>query len=138
MKEKCIIAFMILVSSIKAQDTTHIINAPHGGILKNIQSYKIEAVESYGCVSIYVYDDALKPIPNKGISGEILFFYNNDAGINVALIPKLNNSFVAEVLNSDYYYYTVNLKVNNNTIKAKFNNLTGLADRKSEKIKPNK
>lgn len=137
MKEKIIIALIVLVSTIKAQDTTNSIN-PHGGILKTIQNYKIEVVESYGCVSVYVYDATLKSISNRGITGEILFVYDNDASLNAKLKPVGNDGFIAEVLNSNYYYYTVHLKIHGKIIKSKFDNISGLADTDAHKIVPSK
>lgn len=133
MKTKLIIAFILLVTSGKAQDTINYISGPHGGLLKTVENYKIETINSYGCITAYLFDVGLKAIPNKFISGTIMFFYSNGASLNNYLIPTGSDSFTADVSNTDYYYYIIHLKVDGKSISTRFNNLTGIAEMETKK-----
>ena len=132
MKTKLIIAFIVLVTSAKAQDTINYITGPHGGLLKTVENYKIETINSYGCITAYLFDVGLKAIPNKFISGTIMFFYSNGASLNNYLIPTGSDSFTADVSNTDYYYYIIHFKINEKIISARFNNLSGIAEKETK------
>ena len=82
MKSLIFMAFIVLITSAKAQDTINNMSGPHGGLLKKVGNYKIETINSYGCITAYLFDGSLKLIPNKIISGTILFFYGNGASLN--------------------------------------------------------
>ena len=70
MKTKIIIAFIVLITSAKAQDTIQYVSGPHGGLLKTVENYKIETINSYGCITAYLFESTLTVIPNKFISLE--------------------------------------------------------------------
>jgi hypothetical protein len=127
MKTKIIIAFIILIASAKAQDSSNYITGPHGGLLKNAENYKIEVINTFGCITAYLYDDTLIAIPNKFISGNIMFFFNNGVSLNNYLIPYGTDGFTVDVSNSNYYYYTIHFKVANKIINSRFENYSGLA-----------
>ena len=129
MKTKIIIAFIVLVTSAKAQDTTSYVSGPHGGLLKSVENYKIEVINTYGCITAYLFDKTLKAIPNKFISGSIMFFFNNDVSLNKYLIPNGTDGFTADVSSADYYYYTIRFEVNKKIISTRFDNLSGIAEK---------
>lgn len=135
MKTKIIIAFIVLVTGAKAQDTISYVSGPHGGLLKTVENYKIETISSYGCITTYLFDGNLKAIPNKFISGTIIFFYGNDASLNNYLIPSGMDAFTADVSNTDYYYYVIHLKVAGKLISTRFDNFSGIAEKETKKIK---
>ncbi len=134
MKTKIIIAFIILVTSIKAQDTTSYVTGPHGGLLKNVENYKVEVINTYGCITAYLFDSTVMLIPNKFISGSIMFFYNNDMHLNKYLIPNGTDGFTVDVASADYYYYVIHFKVNEKTISTRFENFAGLADKEKKEV----
>ena len=129
MKTNIIIALIFLVAGVKAQDTLNYVTGPHGGLLKTVDEYKIETINTYGCITAYVFDGKLTFIPNKFMSGSILFFYSNGASLNNYLIPSGTDGFTADVANINYYYYTIHFKVNGKTISTRFDNYLGIADK---------
>lgn len=129
MKTTLLIACIALATSVKAQDTTTAVSGPHGGLLKTVENYKIETINSYGCVTAYLFDAGLTPIPNKSVSGEALFFYNNGASLNKYLIPSGTDAFMVDVLDLNYYYYTIQFNVNEKMISTRFDNFLGIANK---------
>lgn len=133
MKTKIIIALIVIITSAKAQDTINFASGPHGGLLKSVENYKIETINSYGCITAYLFDGSLKIIQNKFASGTIMFFYNNGASLNNYLIPSGTDSFTADVSNNDYYYYMIHFKVNGKMISTRFDNLYKIAEKEIKK-----
>lgn len=133
MKTKIIIALIMITTSVKAQDTNSFVNGPHGGELKTVENYKIETVNTYGCITAYVFDGGLTLLPNKFISGSIMFYYNNGGSLNNYLIPTGNDSFTADVSNIGYYYYIIQFKVNKKVISTRFDNLSGIVENENKK-----
>lgn len=133
MKTTIIIACIAFATSAQAQDTTTAVSGPHGGLLKTVENYKIETLNSYGCITAYLFDRNLTSIPNKSVSGDAMFFYNNGVSLNKFLIPSGTDAFTTDVLNLDYYYYTVQFKVNEKMISAKFDNFLGIAIKENSK-----
>jgi hypothetical protein len=135
MKTKILIALIVLATSAKAQDSTSYVSGPHGGILKTVENYKIETINSYGCITAYVFKGTLKAIPNKFISGTIMFFYDNGASLNQYLIPSGTDGFTADVANTNYYYYNIQFKIDGKLISLRFENLSGIAEMEIKKTK---
>lgn len=135
MKTIMTIVFAMTMNHAQAQDTLSNISGPHGGRLKSVQNYKIEMLGSYRRVITYLFDKDLKPISNKGINGNVLFFYADNASLNVKLKPYETNGFYAEISAIDYFYCIVNLNVYGNTISSKFDNLSQLAEKDKKKLK---
>ena len=133
MKTKIIIAFIVFAVSGKAQDSTNGVSGPHGGLLKTVENYKIETINSYDCVTAYLFDKTLNVIPNKFISGTIMFFYNNEARLNNYLVPSGQDSFTADVPNIYYSYYIIRFNVNGKFISGRFNGSSGLVERDNKK-----
>lgn len=134
MKIKIIIAFIVLIASAKAQDTINYLSGPHGGLLKSVENYKIETINTYGCITAYLFDGTLTLIPNKFVSGNITFFYNNGASLNNNLVLTGTDSFTADVANINYQYYIIYFKVNEQYISTRFNNYLGIAEIENKKI----
>jgi hypothetical protein len=135
MKTIMTIVLAMTMYNVHAQDTISNVSGPHGGKLKAVQNYKIEMLGSYRRVITYLYDKDLKPISNKGINGNILFFYNDNASLNIKLKSYEDNGFYAEVSAIDYFYCIVNLTVYGKTISSKFDNLSQLAEKDKKKLK---
>ena len=122
MKTKIMIAFIVLITSAKAQDSINYVTGPHGGLLKSVDNYKIEVINRYGCISAFLYDSGLKIIPNKYITGSILFFFENEVSLNKYLIPEGVDGFSVDISNANYYYYIIQFKLNEKRIATRFNN----------------
>jgi hypothetical protein len=135
MKTIITIIFAIVIYSAQGQDTLSNVSGPHGGRLKLVQNYNVEVLGSYRRVITYLFDKDLKPISNKGINGSILFFYADNASLNVKLKPYETNGFYAEVSAVDYFYCVVNLTIYGKTISSKFDNLSDLAKKEKKELK---
>lgn len=129
MKSIVSFVFTFILASAIAQDTLTQISGPHGGKLNYTQGFKIEMLGSHNIVFTYLYDKNLNPISNKGITGNVMFFYLGNANLNVRLKAYESNGFAAEVPALDYYYCTVNFNIYGKYISTKFNNLSELAEK---------
>lgn len=126
MKTKIIIAFIVLITSVKAQDTTSYVNGPHGGLLKTVENYKIEFIYTFDCITTYLFDVDFNVIPNKFIVGSITFFYNKEVSLHKYLIPSGTDSFRADVPSANYNYCIMDFKINQKSIRVKFDNFSGI------------
>ncbi|MEI8137726.1 MAG: hypothetical protein WCH21_10420 [Bacteroidota bacterium] len=133
MKTIVIIAFAIFASNIKAQEPIKNIGGPHGGTMKSEQNYKIEMLPSYKQILVYLYDKDVKPIANKGINGEVLFFYGEDVSLNMKLKACEDDGFIAEVAAPNYFYCVVKFNINGKTITTKFENQLELVEKEEKK-----
>ncbi len=133
MKTKIIIALIVIIVSVKAQDTINPVSGPHGGLLKSVENYKIETINSYGCITAYLFDGSLTLIQNKFISGSIMFYYINGVSLNNYLIPSGTDSFTVDVSNINYFYYIIHLKVNGKYISTRFDNFSGIAEKENKR-----
>jgi hypothetical protein len=129
MKTKIMIAFIVLVTSAKAQDTTTYVSGPHGGLLKTIENYKIEFISTYDCITTYLFDVDFIAIPNKFIEGSIMFFYNNEVSLYKYLIPSGKYSLNADAPGASYNYCLMDFTINHKSIKIRFDNFSGIAQK---------
>ena len=123
------IAFIVLVTSAKAQDTTTYVSGPHGGLLKTIENYKIEFISTYDCITTYLFDVDFIAIPNKFIEGSIMFFYNNEVSLYKYLIPSGKYSLNADAPGASYNYCLMDFTINHKSIKIRFDNFSGIAQK---------
>ena len=126
------IALSIVISNIKAQDTIKKVVGPHGGSIKHVENYNLEILNAYNSVLTYLYDKGLSPISNKGINGDIMFIYADNASLNVKLKAIESNGFIAEITNQDYFYFVINLNISGKFISAKFDNFSRLAKKQKK------
>lgn len=70
---------------------------PHGGIVKKAEGFYIE-MENNPDTTFFAYllNKKLKTISNKGISGEVKFFFPDSTALNVELKPAPGNAFTAK------------------------------------------
>jgi hypothetical protein len=135
MKIKIIIAFIVLITSARAQDTINYVTGPHGGLLKSVENYRVEVINTYGCITAYLFNSSLTIIPNKYLSGTIMFYFDNNVTLNKYLIPEGTDGFSVDVSNANYYYYVIQFRQNEKTITTRFNNAWSLADINPKDIK---
>lgn len=131
MKTKIIIAFIVITTSLKAQDPTLYISGPHGGLLKTVENYKIEFIPAFDCITTYLFDTDFKVIPNKFITGSIMFFYTNEGSLHKYLLPNGTDSFSADVPNANYNYCIMDFKINEKSIRVKFDGFLGIAKKEN-------
>ena len=132
MKTILLLISFFLFTNLKAQDSTFNIGKTHGGVLKAVGDYKIEVLNSYKSITIYISDKNDKSIANKDITGMVSFYYNHDASLEKKLIPSEKDCFVAEVSNLNYYYCVVRLSIQGKPIAAKFFNISGIAEKTNQ------
>jgi len=132
MKTVLLLISFVFLTSLKAQDSTYSIGKTHGGVLKTVGDYKIEVLNSYKSVTVYISDKNNKKIANKGIEGMVSFYYTHDASLDKKLIPTDEDCFIAEVSNLNYYYCVVRLSIRGKVISTKFFNISGIAEKTDE------
>ncbi len=129
MKTALLLISFIFFTSLKAQDTTYSTGKTHGGVLKTVGDYKIEVLNSYKSVTVYISDKNNKKIANKDIEGMVSFYYTHDASLDKKLIATDEDCFIAEVSNLNYYYCVVRLSIRGKAVWAKFFNISGIAEK---------
>lgn len=131
MKTKLIIALFILTASIKAQDSALNVTGPHGGLVKTVENYNIEFTHTFDCITTYLFDTDFKVIPNTFISGSAMFFFNNSVSLHKYLIPSGTDSFSVDVPNASYNYCLLDFKINQKSIRVKFDNYLGIVKKEN-------
>ncbi len=133
MRTAIIIAFVILSLGLDGQVSDRGGSGPHGGLLNFTPYYKIEMTSSNGCLIAYLYDKDMTPISNKGISGEILLVYSDNASISKKLNLYEGDGLMIEEASPYYIYCVLTLNISGKMITSKFINQYGLADKQSKK-----
>lgn len=132
MKTLLFLVSFVFFTGLKAQDSTYSIGKMHGGVLKTVGDYKIEVLNSYKSVTVYIFDKNNKTVANKDITGMVSFYYTHDASLDKKLIPSEEDCFIAEVSNLNYYYCVVRLSIHGKAVSAKFFNIAGIAEKKKK------
>lgn len=71
---------------------------PNGGAIKTAEGYFIELKNNPDTTFVtYLLDKKLKTISNKGISGEVKFFFPDSTALDVPLRPVSGNGFAARI-----------------------------------------
>jgi hypothetical protein len=129
MKTVLIIALSIITICTKAQEKNIIQIGPKGGVVKTIQNYNIEFLNSVSVIYVYLYDKSLNEVSNNGVLSEIVFCYPYDECLNKPLTTLGKNGFTVSVANHHFDYCDITLIINGIPIKAKFNNSTTIAEK---------
>ncbi len=66
------VLFVCLTYGIKAQEA---LTGPHGGRMKIAQGFRVEVVGCENYIEIYIFNEALEPLFNNGITGDVTFFH---------------------------------------------------------------
>lgn len=117
----CIILLTILLGMSRASEAQDPSSAPHGGMLKLAGYYKVELVDCYEYVEVYLYELDLCPVLNSGLSGQIDFHYINGDAATSRLYPYGVDAFTAEVKQHCYTSCSLSLHGVGAAIKAEFN-----------------
>lgn len=114
-------AFLSLCGfSLSAQKDS--LRGPHNGAVAIIGEYRLEATGCDEYLEVYVYDKYMEPMLNFGISGEVLFFKNDNASTGSKLVMYGNDGFTAKFPEYYFPYYKVSVKIQSVTYTAKFRN----------------
>lgn len=128
MKTLIIIALSIITININAQEKNIIQIGPKGGVVKTVQNYNIEMLNSVSIIYVYLYDKSLNAVSNDGVLSEIIFCYPYDECLNKPLNMLGKNGFSVNVANPRFDYCDITLIINGIPVKAKFNNSTNIAE----------
>ncbi len=129
MKTLLIIALSIITIHTKAQEKKIMQIGPKGGVVKTVQNYNIEMLNSVSIIYVYLYDKSLNAVSNDGVISEIMFCYPYDECLNKSLKILGKNGFSVNVANPQFDYCDITLIINGRPIKAKFNNSTTIAEK---------
>jgi hypothetical protein len=129
MKSILVMALSFVLLQAKAQENNVVRTGPNGGLLKSVQNYNIEMLQSISSVNVYVYDKSLNPLSNNGILAEIIFCYAHDVCLNKSLIADNRNGFFVTITNSQFDYCDIHLFIDGKEIQVKFNNSTCIAEK---------
>ncbi len=100
------------------------VNPPHGGMIKSSGKYHIEMVvnllQKDDKVSVYLLDKKGKILPNKDVTGTIMFMSKDNAEVEVQLVAKGDDHFVTQLKDTKPFTAMVSLKVKGKTVNASF------------------
>ena len=91
-----------------------------------------EFIYNFNCITTYLYDVDFKVIPNKFLSGSIMFYFDNEVSLHKDLVSNGIDGFIVDVPNTHYNYCLIDLKINQKVIKAKFDNITDIATKEKK------
>ncbi len=101
-------------------DTYQSPSGPHGGDVKQAENFNIEMKASFPSIYVYLLDQKLKPINNKGITCEIKFFFPDDTSTDLELKPFQDDGFIMESSKIVYNFCIVTFNVFGKSVSAKF------------------
>lgn len=110
------IILLCLPAGVKAQ-------SPHGGQLKIVEAYRMEAVNCAGYLEIYLYTLDRQPVRNRGFSGHVDFHYPDSSCATAPLYLYSNDSFTAEAKDGSYVSCDVFIFSRGLSLHAKFADL---------------
>lgn len=129
MKALLMIALSMIIITTKAQEKNIIQIGPKGGIVKTVQNYNIEMLNTVSVIYVYLYDKSLNAVSNNGVLSEIIFCYPYDECLNKPLNILGKNGFSVNVANQRFDYCDITLIINGIPVKAKFMNSTNIAEK---------
>lgn len=113
-----VIAFVAWIGSNAATDP----EGPHGGRVKAVAEYRVEAGYNATNIFAYLYDRAMNQIPNEGITCTAVFDFPNKEVGNLDLIPYGKYGFQATLIDRDYAACTITFIKDRDTISARYEN----------------
>jgi hypothetical protein len=103
---------------------------PHGGIVKSAEGYYIE-MKNNPDTSFFAYllDKKQMTISNKGVSGQVKFFFSDNTAMDVQLKPAAENSFTARIT-PGFYACKITFHVLGKDVSALFEKQNQIAEQK--------
>lgn len=118
------LTFLVAGSTISySQTENHTHKSVHGGVVQEAGNYHIEMVKGQDSISFYILDAQQKTLPDKTITGTVVFdFFNKTKATSTLARSKKNALWVNIPKANVFTYCTISLTVQGKTITAKFKN----------------
>lgn len=95
---------------------------PHGGKIKKAENFNIEKIQSPEYLYVFLLDNNYKPISNKGVIGEVRFYYLDETTSDIPLLPFETEGFVVKMQENQYHSCRITFIISGKFISAKFDN----------------
>jgi|ERR1035437_6922964 len=95
---------------------------PHGGKVKKTENFNIEKIQSHENLYVFLLDNNFKPMSNKGITGEIRFYFLDKTTSDIPLKPFEADGFVVGINDTGYHSCRITFLISGKSISAKFDN----------------
>ena len=138
MKTKYLLTVLIFITGgvLAALVSPQLRTGPHGGTVKQAESYRIEMKSIYPDFYAYLLNKNLDPISNKNASCEARFFLSDNTTVDIPLQRFGEDAFKAKLTAMDYNSCRITFHLEKNSISAKFENESAIAgDKKVENNK---
>lgn len=130
MKTKIIhLLFLVTAITLLSLDFPEL-QGTHGGVVKKAEGFYIEMKNNPDTsFSVYLLNKKLRTVSNKGISGEVKFFFPDSTTLDVPLKPVAGNAFTARVI-PGYYSCKITFHVFGKEVSAAFDRESQTAQKK--------
>lgn len=95
-------------------------DGPRGGKLKAVSFYRMEVVECYEYLEVYLYDLDMCAIRNNSLYGSVIFYFPDNTHISSKLFPYGADGFTAEIKQQCYERCEINISGVGLSLKALF------------------
>jgi len=132
MKTKYLLSVLIFIAGgvLASLVSPQIKSGPHGGTVKQAESYRIEMKNIYPDFYAYLLNKSLESISNKNATCEARFFLNDNTTIDIPLQRFGEDAFKAKLTSMDYNSCRITFHLGKNSISAKFENESAIAEHK--------
>jgi len=103
---------------------------PHGGKVKKAENFNIEKIQSPENLYAFLLDTNYKPISNKGVIGEVRFYYLDETTSDIPLLPFETEGFVVKMQENQYHSCRITFIISGKSISAKFENESLIVSKK--------
>lgn len=125
-----IVILLNLVWANKYQGPT----GPHGGKIKKVENFNIEKIQSHENLYTFLLDANYKPISNKGVTGEIRFYYLDETTSDIPLLPYETEGFTVKMPDNSYYSCRITFTISGKSISAKFDNESLIVSKQNKNL----
>lgn len=132
MKTKLLLSVLILTGIILAYsfNTKQGTTGPHGGRLRQAEKYNIEMKVVHPNLYIYLLDQKLQPISNKGVSCEAKLFFYDNTSVDVPLKPFGEDGFIMESGITDFHSCRITYNLYGKILSTRFENENAIVQKK--------
>lgn len=124
MRTVAILSVLLLfaIMNLLLLNTSQVTIGPHGGKVKKAENFNIEKIQSPENLYTFLLDNNYKPISNKGVVGEVRFYYIDETTSDIPLIPFETEGFVVKMQENQYHSCRITFIISGKSISAKFDN----------------
>jgi hypothetical protein len=120
-----------ITAAFRPLETSQPGTGPHGGRVQQAENFNIETKYSYPYFYAYLLTNQNKSIANKGVAGEIKFFFTDSSSFDLPLKPNQQDGFRLESSIADYNAYRVTFHAFGRNISAKFESENAIVKKKN-------